>query len=171
VKVVVDASPLIALARIERLELLQKMFGGVVVPSAVWREVVAAGSDKTGASQVATADWICRQDVVDQSAVEHLRRDLGAGEAEAIVLAHELPADLLIMDEHLGRVTARDFGVHTVGFGWRVGRGAQARSCAGRGKHRRGFAPQGGILAFGRFAETDCWLRLNFLATAGTASG
>ena len=53
-KVVVDASPLIALARIERLELLQKMFGGVVVPSAVWREVVAADSDKTGASHVAS---------------------------------------------------------------------------------------------------------------------
>ncbi len=33
-KVVVDASPLIALARIERLELLREMFGGVVVPSA-----------------------------------------------------------------------------------------------------------------------------------------
>ena len=59
-KVVVDASPLIALARIERLELLQEMFGGVVVPSAVWREVVAAGSDKAGAGQVAAAEWIGR---------------------------------------------------------------------------------------------------------------
>lgn len=146
-KVVVDASPLIALARIERLELLQKMFGGVVVPSAVWREVVAAGSDKTGASQVATADWICRQDVVDQSAVEHLRRDLGAGEAEAIVLAHELPADLLIMDEHLGRVTARDFGVHTVGL---VGVLVEAR--------KRGLVPDAGSIAEALHRKAGFWL-------------
>jgi predicted nucleic acid-binding protein len=60
VKVVFDASPLIALARLERLELLREMFGDVVVPSAVWREVVAAGLDKAGAGQVATAEWISR---------------------------------------------------------------------------------------------------------------
>jgi predicted nucleic acid-binding protein len=122
VKVVVDASPLIALARIERLELLQKMFGGVVVPSAVWREVVAAGSDKTGASQV-------------------------AGEAEAIVLAHELPADLLIMDEHLGRVTARDFGVHTVGL---VGVLVEAR--------KRGLLPDAGSIAEALHRKAGFWL-------------
>jgi predicted nucleic acid-binding protein len=147
VNVVVDASPLIALARIERLELLREMFGGVVVPAAVWHEVVAAGSDKAGARQVATVAWIRRRDVVDQSAVAALRRDLGAGEAEAIVLARELPADLLIMDEHLGRCAARDFGVRTVGL---VGVLVEARN--------RGLLPDAGSVADALYRKAGFWL-------------
>jgi uncharacterized protein len=46
--VVADASPLIALARIGRLDLLRAMFGGLLLPEAVWREVVAAGLEKAG---------------------------------------------------------------------------------------------------------------------------
>ena len=146
-KVVVDASPLIALARIERLELLQEMFGSVVVPSAVWREVVAAGLDKAGAGLVATAEWIRRQDVADQSAVEHLRRDLGAGEAEAIVLARELQADLLIMDEALGRDIARSSGLPTVGL---VGVLIEAR--------KRSLLPEAGSIAEALHRKAGFWL-------------
>lgn len=60
-RVVVDSSPLIALARIERLELLREMFGDIVVPSAVWSEVVMSGLDKTGAREVTASGWIRRQ--------------------------------------------------------------------------------------------------------------
>jgi predicted nucleic acid-binding protein len=147
VNVVVDASPLIALARIERLELLREMFGDVVVPSAVWHEVVAAGSDKAGAAQIATVAWIRRRDVVDQSAVAALRRDLGAGEAEAIVLARELPAGLLIMDEYLGRVAAKDFGVRTVGL---VGVLVEARN--------RGLLPDAGSVSDALHRKAGFWL-------------
>ena len=146
-KVVVDASPLIALARIERLELLREMFGGIVVPSAVWREVAAAGLDKAGAGQVATAEWISRQDVADQSAVEHLQRDLGAGEAEAIVLARELQADLLIMDEALGRGIARSSGLPTVGL---VGVLIEAR--------KRSLLPEAGSIAEALHRKAGFWL-------------
>ena len=145
--VVVDASPLIALARIERLDLLREMFGDVVVPSAVWHEVVASGSDKAGVGQIATAAWIRRRDVVDKSAVAVLRRDLGAGEAEAIVLARELPAGLLIMDERLGRVTARDLGVRTVGL---VGVLVEAR--------KRGLLPDAGSIAEALHHNAAFWL-------------
>lgn len=115
-KVVVDSSPLIALARIDRLALLREMFGEVVVPPAVWREVIAAGLDKVGSQEIAASGWIRRQDVMDASAVAELRRDLGAGEAEAIVLARELPSDLLVMDEELGRSAARAHRVRVVGL-------------------------------------------------------
>ena len=47
--VVADASPLIALARIERLELLRSVFGTLLLPEAVWRELVDAGLDRPGA--------------------------------------------------------------------------------------------------------------------------
>jgi len=45
-----------------------------------------------------------------------LRQDLDAGEAEAIALALEVKADLLLMDERLGRETARFLGLRYIGL-------------------------------------------------------
>jgi len=112
--VVADASPLIAMARIGRLDLLRSVFGRLLVPGAVWREVVEGGGDKAGAADVAAADWIERRAVVDSSLVNLLRHDLGAGEAEAIVLAREAKADFVLMDERLGRSAAHALGLKVV---------------------------------------------------------
>jgi len=114
--VVADASPLIALARIGRLDLLVAVFGQLLVPDAVWREVVDAGAGKTGATDVADADWIERRSVSDSALVNLLRHDLGAGEAEAIVLAREANADFILMDERLGRSAAHSLGLKVVGL-------------------------------------------------------
>ena len=57
--VVADASPLIALARVGRVELLRSVFGQLLVPDAVWREVVEAGVEKAGTVDVAAPYWIC----------------------------------------------------------------------------------------------------------------
>ncbi|MFM8887603.1 MAG: DUF3368 domain-containing protein [Chthoniobacterales bacterium] len=146
-RVVVDSSPLIALARIGRLELLRELFGEIVVPSAVWSELVVADLDKAGAREVIASGWIRRQDVGDRSSVDNLRRDLGAGEAEAIVLARELPADLLVMDEELGRRTARGLGVRVVGL---VGVLVEAR--------KRGLLPEAASIAEALHRKAGFWL-------------
>ncbi len=114
--VVADASPLIALARIGRLELLHTVFGKLLLPEAVWREVVAAGLDKPGAGTVSQSDWIERRSVADTGLVSLLRRDLGAGESEAIVLAREAGADLVLIDERLGRAAAKRLGLRVTGL-------------------------------------------------------
>lgn len=114
--VVADASPLIAMARIERLDLLRSVFGELLVPDAVWREIVGDGGDKAGAADVAGANWIQRRAVEDSSLVNLLRHDLGAGEAEAIVLAREVKADFVLMDERLGRSVAHTLGLKVVGL-------------------------------------------------------
>lgn len=114
--VVADSSPLIALARVSRIELLREIFGHLLVPDAVWREVMTAGADKPGAVDIAHADWIQRRSVADPSLVHLLRQDLGAGEAEAIVLARETNADVILMDERLGRSAARRLGLRVVGL-------------------------------------------------------
>jgi predicted nucleic acid-binding protein len=98
-----NASPLVNLARIGRLELLQDLFGEVCLPDAVWEEVVVAGEGQPGARLLAQARWVARRQVQNQSLVQALRQELDAGEAEAVVLALELKADLLLMDERLGR--------------------------------------------------------------------
>jgi uncharacterized protein len=92
--VVSDASPLIALARIGRLELLREMFGTLLLPDSVWNEVTNAGSERAGSASILRADWIKRRSVSDSALVARLRRDLGAGESEAIALARESHADL-----------------------------------------------------------------------------
>jgi uncharacterized protein len=114
--VVADASPLIALARVGRLDLLESVFGRLLVPDAVWREVVESGFDRAGTVEIAKAPWIERRAVVDESLVNLLRHDLGAGEAEAIVLAREAKADFVLMDERLGRSAARNLGLKVVGL-------------------------------------------------------
>lgn len=110
-----NASPLVNLARIGRLELLRDLFGEMCVPDAVWEEVVVAGEGQPGAQLLAQARWVVRRQVQNRSLVQALRQELDAGEAEAIVLALELKADLLLMDERLGRETAQHLGLKPTG--------------------------------------------------------
>lgn len=114
--VVADASPLIALARVGQLELLRSVFGSLLLPEAVWLEVVAAGLDKPGANTLSQSDWIERRSVVDAGLVSLLRRDLGAGESEAIVLAREAGAHLVLIDERMGRTSAKRLGLRVMGL-------------------------------------------------------
>ena len=114
--VVSDSSPLINLARIGELGLLRQLYGELLIPEAVWREVVAEGVNQPGAEDVARATWIKKRVVKNGELVQALRQDLDAGEAESIALALETVAELLLMDERLGRETARFLGVHYVGL-------------------------------------------------------
>lgn len=59
--VISDSSTLIHLARIGRLLLLRELFGTVMIPPAVWTEVVVEGGNRPGAAAVRVArdaGWI-----------------------------------------------------------------------------------------------------------------
>ena len=114
--VVSNSSILISLARIGKLDLLRQLYVEIIVPEAVWDEVVVKGSGYSGAEEVRTSSWIKIKTVSNKHLVEALRQHLGAGESEAIALALEIKADLLLMDEHLGRETARHFGLRYIGL-------------------------------------------------------
>jgi predicted nucleic acid-binding protein len=114
--IVSNASPLINLARIGKLDLFHKLYGELIVPEAVWQEVVVEGAGHPGADEVKTAPWIKVRAVNNKPLVQVLRQDLDAGEAEAIALALEVGAELLLMDEHLGRETARHLGLRYMGL-------------------------------------------------------
>jgi len=116
VKVVSNASPLINLARIGQLALLPRLFGRLLLPQAVWQEVVEDGRGQPGAEEIRRAVWIERAAVSNQPLIHSLRQDFDAGEAEAIALAIEIQADWLLMDERLGRETAQYFGLRYVGL-------------------------------------------------------
>ena len=77
-KVVSDASPLIALARIGHFDLLPKLYGIIVIPTEVYSEVVIAGAGLPGAKQTAAANWIQITAVRDAAALKMAveKRDL-----------------------------------------------------------------------------------------------
>lgn len=117
-KVIANASPLIALARIDQFYLLKELFYSIVIPEAVWIEVVVQGADKPATNlvlQAAQESWLSRQSVQDTLAVTVLKATLGAGEAEAIILAQELQADWLLLDDDLGRSHATRLGLSIKG--------------------------------------------------------
>ena len=113
--IVADTGPIIAFARLGRLNLLRQVVEALVIPEAVYEELVGRGHDRPGAAEVAHGGWIHRRTVTDQEAVIQLPRVLHAGEREAIALAYELQAQLLI-DEQRGREIATAQGLEVVGI-------------------------------------------------------
>ena len=114
--VVSNAGPLIALARIHRLDILPALYGEIHVPSAVWEEIVEAGHEtRAGTTELGSAKWIRRENIKDAIAVEVLGERLDAGESESIVLGLELRADVLLIDEERGRRIAVARGLNVIG--------------------------------------------------------
>ncbi len=114
--VVSDTSPVLNLARIGRLDLLERLYGQVLMPSAVLQELrlVASGLDAT--FDIDALPWFIVADASDRRRVDELRTNLDSGEAEAIALAIEHRADLLLIDEKLGRRIASAEGLTVTGL-------------------------------------------------------
>lgn len=113
--VVSNASPLINLARIQRFDLLRRFFEYITIPTAVYEEVVVRGQERDGSLDVRNAAWISTAVPADALAVAALTAQLDLGEASAIILARELNADLLLIDEIRGRRIAEKLGVNVKG--------------------------------------------------------
>lgn len=113
--VVSNATPLIGLAMAERFDLLQKLFGRIYIPQGVYDEVVTEGGQRFGTQEVSDAAWIELVEVKDRLAVEVLADDLGKGESETIVLAREMGADWVLVDERLARRKLDALGIPTIG--------------------------------------------------------
>lgn len=104
-KVVSDSGPILSFARAGRLDILRQLFGEIIIPEAVFTEITIGGKGKPGSAEVESGVWIKRQQVGDRSMVNQLSAKLNLGEMEALALAAERDAVLLI-DEFEGRKEA-----------------------------------------------------------------
>jgi uncharacterized protein len=104
--VVCNSSPLIALEQVGRLDLLQQLFGSVLVPPAVVRET---------SNLLALPSWITEQSLAQPIGPQLLRTSLGSGESEAISLAVEASADRIILDDRPARRQAQALGLPVIG--------------------------------------------------------
>ena len=106
--VVSDTSPITALITIQQINLLHQLYGDVKIPPAVADELLAYHTELPAFIQTAP--------VAGDPLLDQLKSQLDPGEAEAIVLAKELQADLLLIDEALGREAARHEHLPVIGL-------------------------------------------------------
>ncbi len=110
-KVMANTTPLIALANIDQLELLHKLYGTIIVPQAVMDEIIREPAKQ----RVCSASWIKVEMIQDQSQKDIFRARLHAGEVEVMILAREQKADLVIMDDDAAKKTAKFLGLNVTG--------------------------------------------------------
>ena len=114
-KVIVNATPLIALSQINQLELLNQLFDQVIIPHSVYEEVVVKGINKVGSNDLVHATWIHIQEVPSTTTIEPLLLGLDPGELDVIQLGLLINPDWVIIDEKLGRKLAKVMGLSVKG--------------------------------------------------------
>jgi uncharacterized protein len=118
-KVIANSSPLITLSKIGRLDILTNLFTDIVIPQAVYKEVIIEGGHKRGVSDISLLHdkaIIKVQEVQNRVLSKTLQRELDQGESEVIALALETEHDLVLLDEMEARRLAQSFGLHYTGF-------------------------------------------------------
>ena len=122
--IVSDASPLIWLSKIGKIELLRTLFGEVIIPSEVYKEAVERGlqegsSDALVIKECVDQGWT-KISMLDPKATELCQKimehssELHLGEAQAIIIARKNNS-LLLMDESSGRAFAQAWGLKVKG--------------------------------------------------------
>jgi predicted nucleic acid-binding protein len=106
--VVSDTSAITSLLQIGRGALLSQIYGEVIIPQAVQRELQVIHQSLPAFIRV--------QSITHQDDDERLVAVVDEGEAEAIVLAKEIQADELLIDEADGRRVALEEGLSIVGL-------------------------------------------------------
>lgn len=108
--VVSNTSPIIFLSKIGALDLLPQCFDKIFIPQAVAKELRDLSSpDYIECSEISTAGANFVLGALDSMC------NLHAGELEAMVLAQEIQADYVIMDDRLARRKAQSKGLKTIG--------------------------------------------------------
>jgi predicted nucleic acid-binding protein len=117
--VVADAGPLIGLARVNQLDLLEKLYLQITIAARVLEELKLS-SAKPGAAMISAAidaGWLRASQLKKKDDHSILNLLVDAGEAESIQLALEQNADILIIDDRRGRKTAKSHDIRIIGTG------------------------------------------------------
>jgi predicted nucleic acid-binding protein len=111
----VDTGPLIFLSKLGHLDLLKDAASTICVAEAVIDEIQAKPDEAARAINLACQFWLSVRQVTNRQAVEILLADLGRGESETIVLAKEIEAERVVMDDLDARRFAHRVGLKSIG--------------------------------------------------------
>jgi predicted nucleic acid-binding protein len=109
---IADSSALIALSVSDSLELLDQLFSEVIVPQAVYEEVIKPEKPEAIPLQKYLKDKVVE---VDMSHFVYLDAFADAGENEAMLLYKQKSADKLLIDDKRGRKVAKINEINTIG--------------------------------------------------------
>ncbi|MBO4534292.1 MAG: DUF3368 domain-containing protein [Treponema sp.] len=115
--IVSDTTPLMTLLKCDHLDLLKKMYGSVLIPSAVYNELTDNPHYEQEAKIIKDCDFLEVKEITNKERIRTLQNSTGLdlGETEALVLAEITNADLLLMDEVMGRMIAKEMGFTIAG--------------------------------------------------------
>lgn len=114
--VVSDTSPVRYLVLVNEADLLQKLYGRILIPQAVYAELQQAHTPDLVRLWIQSAPaWVEVVSTNDVSSLNLVSSSLDEGERQAIALAFDLKADLLLMDERAGIEEARRLGLAATG--------------------------------------------------------
>ena len=96
--VIADTTPLISLLKLNRLDLLKELFSTVYIPNFVLQELISNPKYKSEADTILNSQFIITKSITDTTALHILMRInmLDRGESEAIILANELNAEIIV---------------------------------------------------------------------------
>jgi predicted nucleic acid-binding protein len=105
--VVSDTTAITHLSKIHALFILRRLYHEILIPEAVYNELCQAKRTQPGALQLMNSPWIKVIPITNKKIAAKLKQRLDLGESEAITLAIETSADVLIIDEIAGRRAAK----------------------------------------------------------------
>jgi predicted nucleic acid-binding protein len=114
-KIVCNTSPLILLSKIHRLDTLIRLYSELMIPKAVADEIGTKPSKENDQVQTLLKKGKLQLRQVSVKILAELPIDLGRGEREAIALAIDSGADLVILDDQQGKLVSRDRGLSVTG--------------------------------------------------------
>ena len=114
-KIVLNASPLILLCNSELSFVLPALFPEIVVPEAVWQEIVNGSQLDQAAQMLPELAWLKQEPVTPVPDV--VRWDLGSGETEVLSFAIQHNSYTPVLDDMQAKRCARSLGLQTMGTG------------------------------------------------------
>ena len=115
--VVSDTTPLISLMKLGAINLIEGLYGEILIPEAVYNELTCNNKFFEEAKIISESNFIKIVYVENKTEVQMIQKysGLDLGESEAIAYSQQINADLLMMDEAKGRSVARQVGLTTIG--------------------------------------------------------
>lgn len=114
-KVIVNATPLIALCHVEQLSLLRKLYGEIDIPQAVYDEISAKEDSVCRKEIERSLEWITIRKVKEDGRKQLFKAQLHAGEVEVMMLALEQNADVAVIDDKCAKNFAKQLGIPVTG--------------------------------------------------------
>jgi predicted nucleic acid-binding protein len=114
-KVVANTTPLIALSHVGHLSVLKRLYGEIIIPEAVYKELSVKKESVCKKAVDSSLDWIKVGHIQNQMAKAMYKTQLHEGEVEVMILSQEVEADVVIIDDANAKKYAKYLGLPVTG--------------------------------------------------------